>query len=184
MCAGIDGEPQRPSMQVTIDPAVLAELQKVVDLHRRYGADNPVDTVEGLVTLVLAASADGSRRPDSAERLLLEDISLVAYCSEHGQDRGCSVSPADREDGEPKVDAGSLLPTSPCPTEFTDAASVITETVELLSCAVAALHSVLQAFDTSEYRNEERWARKSTALREVYAVLRKPWPEDAASTAE
>lgn len=184
MCAGTDGDPQRPSMQVTIDPAVLAELQYIVDLHRMYGADNPVDSVEGLVALVLASVADGSRRPDAAERLLLEVIGLVAYCSEHGQDRCCTGNQADREDGEPRREAGSLLLASPRPAECSDAATVITETVELLSRAVAALHSVLAAFDTSEYRNAERWARKSAALREVYAVLGKPWPEDAASTAE
>jgi hypothetical protein len=171
-------------MRVIIDAEVMMELQYIVHLHRTYGADNPVDSVEGLVAQVLTAVADGSRRPDAAERLLLDVVGLVAYCSEHGQDRGCSGNQTDREDGEPKLDAGSLLLASPCPAEFTDAATVITETVELLSRAVAALHSVLAAFDTSEYRNAERWACKSAALREVYAALRKPWPEDAASTAE
>jgi hypothetical protein len=46
------------------------------------------------------------------------------------------------------------------------------------------LRGVLAVFDTSEFRNAERWACKAAALREVYAVLRKPWPEDVASAAE
>ena len=70
-------------MQVNIEPDVLKELQHMVDLHRRHGAPNPCDTVEGLVRYVLSAVADGSRRPGSWERSLLESMGLVAQCEEH-----------------------------------------------------------------------------------------------------
>jgi hypothetical protein len=167
-------------MRVIIDPGVLTELQYIVDLHRRYGADNPVYSVEGLVGHVLAAVANGSERPDASERLLLEVMGLVAYCSEHAQDRGCR-DPAEPEGGGPTSEARSKHLVSACWTDCADTATVITEAVELLSRAVAALHGVLAVFDTSEYRNPERRARESAALRAVYAVLGKPWPVDAES---
>jgi hypothetical protein len=121
-------------MQVIVDPGVLTELQYIVDLHRRYGADNPVDSVEGLVGHVLAAVAYGSRCPEAAERQLLEVMGLVAYCSEHGQDRG-RADLADHEDGGPVPEAASRDLSGPCSAECTDAATVIIEAVQLLGSA-------------------------------------------------
>jgi hypothetical protein len=36
-------------MQVTIDAEVVKELQYLVDLHKKYGAPNPFDSVPDLV---------------------------------------------------------------------------------------------------------------------------------------
>lgn len=70
-------------MRVTIDPEVLKELQYLVDLHKKHGAPNPFDSVEGLVAYVLASIADGSRRPGAWERSMLESMGIVASCPEH-----------------------------------------------------------------------------------------------------
>lgn len=76
-------------MQVTIDPDVLKELEYVVDLHRRHDAPNSMQSVEQLVGFILASFADGSRRPGSWERQMLEMMGLVADCDEHDQHRSC-----------------------------------------------------------------------------------------------
>lgn len=166
-------------MQVTIDREVLKEFQYIVDLHRKHGAANPLDSVEDLIAYVLASVADGSRRPGAWERSMLECMGLVAYCDEHEQYRARYGNPTDREDAlqPPKTE-----PVPPAPggaAECGDPAALIVEIVELLCRAVAALHSVLSVFDTSESRNPERWPRESAVLQEVYAALGKAWPADA-----
>lgn len=166
-------------MQVTIDRDVLKELQYIVDLHRTHGAANPFDKVEGLVAYVLASVADGSRRPGAWERSMLESMGLVAYCDEHEQYRARYGDPTDREDALPSPEAEAVPLAHGGTAECDDAAALIVETVHLLFRAVAALHSVLAVFDTSEYRNPERWPRESAVLQEVYAALGKPWPADA-----
>jgi hypothetical protein len=62
---------------------VLKELEYMVELHQDCGAPNPIDSVEDLVSYVLASIADGSRRPGAWERQLLEMMGLVADCDEH-----------------------------------------------------------------------------------------------------
>jgi hypothetical protein len=68
---------------IEIDADVRKELEYLVELHARYGAPNPMPSLEALVGYVLAAIADGSRRPGAWERQLLEHMGLVADCDEH-----------------------------------------------------------------------------------------------------
>jgi hypothetical protein len=70
-------------MHIEINPPVLQELQYLIQLHQQYGAANPMSSVEDLVAYVLACVADGSRRPGSWERQLLEMMGLVAEGAEH-----------------------------------------------------------------------------------------------------
>ena len=70
-------------MKINIHPEVLKELEYLVELHQRYGAPAPMDSVESLVSYVLASVADGSRRPGAWERQLLEMMGLVAEGDEH-----------------------------------------------------------------------------------------------------
>lgn len=68
---------------VNIDQDVYREFEYMVKLHSAHGAPNPHRNVEDLVNYVLSAVADGSRRPGSWERGLLQDMGLVADCDEH-----------------------------------------------------------------------------------------------------
>ncbi len=72
---------------IEIDAGVRKELEYLVELHRRYGAPMAMPSVEALVGYVLAAVADGSRRPGAWERQMLESLGLVADCVEHHQYR-------------------------------------------------------------------------------------------------
>ncbi len=70
-------------MNITIDPAVLTELEYLIELHQKHGAANPMESVEDLVGYILASIADGSRRPGAWERQLLEMMGLVSDAVEH-----------------------------------------------------------------------------------------------------
>lgn len=70
-------------MNITIHPEVEKELRYLVELHQQHGAPNTMETVEDLITYVLASVADGSRRPGAWERQLLEMMGLVADCDAH-----------------------------------------------------------------------------------------------------
>ncbi len=70
-------------MQITVNGSVLKELDYIVELHRTHGATNPMDSVDALIGFVLASVADGSRRPGSWERGMLEQMGLIADCDEH-----------------------------------------------------------------------------------------------------
>ncbi len=70
-------------MNIKINPSVLKELEYMVELHDHYGAPNTMDTVDDLVAYILASIADGSRRPGSWERQLLEMMGLVSDSDEH-----------------------------------------------------------------------------------------------------
>lgn len=70
-------------MTVTINPNVYKELSYMAELHRQHGAPNRCDNVSDLVAYILSAVADGSRRPGSWERQMLEMMGLVAQCDEH-----------------------------------------------------------------------------------------------------
>lgn len=74
-------------MQITIHPEVLTEFEYIVQLHKQHGAPNPMQSVEQLVSFVLASVADGSRRPGCWERGMLEQMGLIADSDEHAQYR-------------------------------------------------------------------------------------------------
>jgi hypothetical protein len=77
--------PARITIEISAD--VRKELEYLVELHGRYGAPMPMQSVEALASYVLASIADGSRRPGAWERQLLEQMGLVADCDEHHQYR-------------------------------------------------------------------------------------------------
>lgn len=81
-------------VQAQIEPNVYRELEYLVALHQQHGAANPMESVEQLVGFVLAAIADGSRRPGSWERQLLDRLGLVADCDAHRQYRGSYGAPS------------------------------------------------------------------------------------------
>lgn len=70
-------------MNIKIDKQVLAELKYMVQLHKEHGAPAAFDSVEGLIGYILASIADGSRRPGSWERQMLEMMGIVADCEDH-----------------------------------------------------------------------------------------------------
>lgn len=69
-------------MQITLSPSVQAEFEYMVKLYQQ-DKYVPFDTVESLVAFVLMSVADGSRRPGSWERGMLDQMGLVADCDEH-----------------------------------------------------------------------------------------------------
>jgi hypothetical protein len=82
-------------MSVAINPQVEKELTYMVKLHKQAGAPNPVGSVEDLVNQVLTFVADGSRRPGSWERGMLEQMGLIADCDEHLEYRQAYGDPDD-----------------------------------------------------------------------------------------
>ena len=70
-------------MNIKIHPEILKELEYMVELHQQYGAPAKMESVELLVSYILASIADGSRRPGCWERQLLDMMGLVAECGEH-----------------------------------------------------------------------------------------------------
>lgn len=70
-------------MKIKINDKVARELAYIVELHKEHGAPNSMDSVDQLVAYVLASVADGSRRPGSWERQMLNIMGLVADCSAH-----------------------------------------------------------------------------------------------------
>jgi len=69
--------------QVSIDPRIYAELEYMVQLHQAHGASYAVESVEQLVGYVLRCVADGSRRPGSWERSVVEMMGLISDADEH-----------------------------------------------------------------------------------------------------
>lgn len=66
------------AITITLNPEVLKELAYIVELHKRHGAPNQMNSVQDLIDTILASIADGSRRPGSWERSMLERMGLVA----------------------------------------------------------------------------------------------------------
>lgn len=65
------------------DPSIYAELQYIVQMHIVCGAPRRTESVDELITYILRSIADGSRRPGSWERGLLDSMGLVADTDEH-----------------------------------------------------------------------------------------------------
>lgn len=68
-------------MQITLSSGVQAEFEYMLKLGR--DGSIPFRTVEDLAAYILTSIADGSRRPGSWERGLLERMGLVADCDAH-----------------------------------------------------------------------------------------------------
>ncbi len=80
-------------IKIDIDECILKEFEYVVKLHKEHGAISPVSGVEELIKVVLSSVADGSRRPGSWERQMLESMGLVADCDDHHLYRNFYGSP-------------------------------------------------------------------------------------------
>ena len=80
-------------MKIEINESVLAEFEYMVQLHQEYGAPNAMPDVKTLVGYILASVADGSRRPGSWERQMLNSMGLVAETEKHECYRGFYGSP-------------------------------------------------------------------------------------------
>ena len=171
-------------MQVTVDREVLEELRYLVALHRKHGAPNPFNSVEGLVAYVLACVAEGSRRPGAWERTLLDSMGLVALCSEHERYRAHCGDPANCDEALPMHEAPPAPAGAGRTAACDDQAVAIVEIVELLSRMVAALHSVRGVFDTPEHRDARQRPREAAALAQVYRALGTPWPADVSQLSE
>lgn len=83
---------------IELSPEIYRELEHLVAMHKRCGAANPMATVDQLVSYILAAIADGSRRPGAWERQMLDMMGLVADCPEHDVYRA-GYGPADDTEG-------------------------------------------------------------------------------------
>lgn len=70
-------------MKVEINDLVASELNYIVELHQQYGAPVRVESIEKLINYVLMCIADGSRRPGSWEREIVEKMGLIAKCDKH-----------------------------------------------------------------------------------------------------
>jgi len=86
-------------MKITIelDDETVAELKYMIELHQRCGAASPQASIEELLARVASSIADGSRRPGSWERQVLQMMGLVADCEEHYQYRAEYGRPREAE---------------------------------------------------------------------------------------
>lgn len=67
---------------LNLPEGVKAELDYLVKLHNKHGAPNRFGTIESLLEYVASAVADGSRRPGSWERTIIEQMGLVPEIAE------------------------------------------------------------------------------------------------------
>ena len=70
-------------MQIEIDDDLTREFEYIVQLHQAHGAPAKMENIEMLINYALTCIADGSRRPGSWERGLIQKMGLVADCDEH-----------------------------------------------------------------------------------------------------
>jgi hypothetical protein len=175
-------------MNVEINPEVLKEFQYLVHLHKRHGAPNAFDNVADLIAYVLAAVADGSRRPGAWERSMLESMGLVAECDEHQQYRAHHGLPNAADEAQAIGECLSFGVSVPARSgglaDLGDRATTIADIERRLLQAVAALRSVLAVFDNQENRDPERRPREFVVLQGVYQALGRPWPAVGSTTAE
>ena len=83
-------------MQIEIDNEIYSELEYLITLLKKSDNAEAVETPTDLINYILSGFADGSRRPGSWERGMLESMGIVADCAEHQVYR--------QEYGEPKLD--------------------------------------------------------------------------------
>lgn len=82
------------TIQVTVADEFADELEYLAKLHRQHGPAIHCDNVQDLISRVIEVVAEGSRRPDSWERGLLEKMGLVANCAESYTYRATYGDPA------------------------------------------------------------------------------------------
>lgn len=74
-------------IELEIDAEIMRELEYIVELHQAHGAPYPQESVQDLIGWILSSVADGSRRPGSWERQMLESMGIVAHGDDHQQYR-------------------------------------------------------------------------------------------------
>lgn len=67
---------------LNLPEGVKAELDYLVKLHNEHGAPNRFNSIESLLEYVASAVADGSRRPGSWERTIVEQMGLIPDTAE------------------------------------------------------------------------------------------------------
>lgn len=85
-------------IEIEMDECVVKEFEYLVKLHKEHGAISPVSSVEELIKVVLSSVADGSLRPGSWERQMLENMGLVADCDDHHMYRNFYGSPERKQE--------------------------------------------------------------------------------------
>ena len=70
-------------MQIEIDDELAREFEYIVQLHQEHGAPAKMENIEMLINHILTHVANGSRRPGSWERDLMQKMGLVAHGHQH-----------------------------------------------------------------------------------------------------
>ncbi len=86
------------NVTLSIDDSIANELSYLVELQQKHGAPNPHPSIESLLAYVATALADGSRRPGSWERQLLEMMGLVPDTDEAQRYRPHFGRPTENDD--------------------------------------------------------------------------------------
>lgn len=86
------------TVSVEVDGDIYAEFEYLLTLLKKSNNADGLETITDLINYILMGFADGSRRPGSWERGMLESMSVVADCKEHQVYR--------QEYGEPKLASG------------------------------------------------------------------------------
>lgn len=92
----------RPLVSVQIDAAVYSEFVYMCELATENGSCAGYTDPSQLIAYVLSSVADGSRRPGSWERQMLEMMGLVADCDAHYEYRASFGNPASYSEGQSK----------------------------------------------------------------------------------
>lgn len=71
------------TVSVEIDGDIFAEFEYLLTLLKKSDNADGLDNTADLINYILMGFADGSRRPGSWERGMLESMSIVADCEEH-----------------------------------------------------------------------------------------------------
>ena len=90
------------SISVQIDAAVYSEFVYMCELAEKHGSNSGYLQPDRLIAYVLSSVADGSRRPGSWERQILEVMGLVVDCDEHYEYRSSFGNPASQSEEQSK----------------------------------------------------------------------------------
>ncbi len=99
---------RRSRIVVRLSPAVVAELQYLIRLCRDDPCSCAPGTLEDLVTHVMVAVANGSRRPGAWERAVISMLGLVSSNPEHQIYRSAYGDPAKATSSNPGQESTPL----------------------------------------------------------------------------
>jgi hypothetical protein len=78
-----DSELEQGCLNVELSDYDREELDRIIQYHQESDAPNEFHSLNDLATYVLSAIADGSRRPGSWERSIIESLGIVASHPDH-----------------------------------------------------------------------------------------------------